>query len=76
MLISFPPNVNTIFIKIEGISRLSDSGILVFSYQMDWNSRDLLQPEDIDVEVVLSRFLQQNLAEQSALVKDIVLLVQ
>ena len=64
------------FLRSKGISRLSDSGILVFSYQTAWNSRDLLQPEDTDVEVVLSRFLQQNLGEQSTLVKDIVLLVQ
>lgn len=58
------------------MSRLSDSGVLVLSYQTLWDSRDPLRADDIDVEVVLSRYLQRQIGEHSAFVKDLTALIR
>lgn len=65
-------NQNSLYtsFQVEGMSRLSDSGVLVFSYKTSWDSRDPLKAADIDVDVVLSRYLQQHFGEHSDLITD------
>ena len=58
------------------MSRLSDSGVLVFSYETAWNSREPLRAQDIDVDVVLSRHVQQILRCDNNLIKDMKALIQ